>query len=211
MAKLSASQIKTLAKTLGQIPDKDLDTMVAIALRESGGDTAEQNKANSNGTWDSGLWQVNDIWKGENGTSNDLAEFRQQMLDGNRNAGMAGHIYRTQGLSAWTVYKSGAYKSALAEAKSGESLAQGAGLGDVVGAVASNPLDAALEGVDAVAAAVAQVGDSLSGAVEWLTDPNTWKRIALVVAGLGLVYVGVNAVARPIIEPAAKSVIGAIK
>lgn len=207
---MTPDQVKALAKAIGHIPERDLATMTAIALAESGGDPAAQNKSNSNGTWDSGLWQVNDIWKGQDNTSGNVATFRQQMLDATRNASMAGHIYRTQGLTAWSVYKNGKYKDHLTAAKEAEGGSHDAGSFESARGLAESFVDNPLEGVDAVAAAVAQVGDSFSTLVEWVTDPNTWKRVALVVAGLGLAYVGLGAVARPLVAPATK-LIGAIK
>lgn len=210
MPKIQPSSIKALAKALGHIPERDLATMTAIALAESGGDTGAQNKSNSNGTWDSGLWQVNDIWKGQDNTSGNVATFRQQMLDGNRNASMAGHIYRTQGLTAWSVYKNGKYKAHMATAEEAEGDSHDAGLFESARGVAESVIDNPLEGIDAVAAAVAQVGDAFSTIVEWVTDPNVWKRVALVVAGLGLAYVSFGTLARPLVEPATE-LIGAIK
>jgi hypothetical protein len=41
------------------------------------------------------------------------------------------------------------------------------------------------------------IAGAFKGITEWVTDPNTWKRVALVIAGGGIVLVGVAAIAGP--------------
>ena len=95
---LTPAQILTLVQKVG-FPGADQATMVAIAMGESGGDTLALNTANSNGSTDRGLFQINSI-HGYNATS---------LMDGEFNTRAALDIYRTQGLSAWVAYNNGSY------------------------------------------------------------------------------------------------------
>jgi hypothetical protein len=71
--------------------------MASIALAESSGNPGATNN-NSNSTTDRGLWQINSIW-GSLSTYDPLA-----------NAQAAVHVFKQQGISAWSTYNSGAYK-----------------------------------------------------------------------------------------------------
>lgn len=85
------------------------DTMAAIALAESSGNPAKANTAPSegaNGSW--GLWQIN----GDAHPDYD----HQSLLNAQYNAAAAVAVYRSQGLGAWSTYKSGAYKQYLSGA-----------------------------------------------------------------------------------------------
>jgi hypothetical protein len=98
--------------------------MVAIALAESSGkDDADNGIA-------AGLWQINyqvhTQWTAT------------QLYDPETNASAAVSVYKSQGLSAWTTYTSGAYKQFIATAKQGTSNAKGTGpdvAGDIGGAI----------------------------------------------------------------------------
>lgn len=79
--------------------------MAAIAMAESGGNSAAVGH-NTNGSTDTGLWQINSVHNVSG------------MTDPEANAKEAVKIYKSQGLSAWTTYTSGAYKKFL---KSGVS------------------------------------------------------------------------------------------
>lgn len=96
MTTLTDQQLATLAEgagfNLGQMP-----TMVAIALAESGGNP-DAKHLNSNGTWDWGLWQINDVNK-----------IPGNLLDPGTNARAAKTIFDRQGFKAWSTYNSGAY------------------------------------------------------------------------------------------------------
>lgn len=75
--------------------------MAAIAMAESGGRVDAENKSNSDGSTDRGLWQINSV-------HGSLSTF-----DPMGNAKAAVKIKGTQGLKAWTVYRTGAYKEFL--------------------------------------------------------------------------------------------------
>jgi hypothetical protein len=74
--------------------------MAAIALAESGGNPNAVNN-DQNGTQDRGLWQINSI----HGFSNSF--------DPNANAQQAVSVEHSQGLTAWSTYIYGQYKSHL--------------------------------------------------------------------------------------------------
>ena len=84
--------------------------MAAIALAESGGNAAAVGGPNRNGTRDYGAWQINEIHK----TILATGDWR----DLNANALMAKRVFDMQGYTAWTVYKTGAYRSHLADTTS---------------------------------------------------------------------------------------------
>jgi hypothetical protein len=83
------------------------NTMAAIALAESGGKVDATGK-NTNGTTDYGLWQIN----------SSHTQFDPQRLtsDPLYNAQAAVAVFKTQGLTAWTTYVSGAYRNFLSGA-----------------------------------------------------------------------------------------------
>jgi murein DD-endopeptidase MepM/ murein hydrolase activator NlpD len=110
----SYAQLVTIARNAG-MPNPQL--MAAISMAESSGLTNASHR-NSNGSVDSGLWQINSIHG-----------YDQNRLktDPMYNAKAAADILRKQGLKAWSVYNSGAYRQYY---KPGE---QGAGVGALVG------------------------------------------------------------------------------
>lgn len=83
------------------------NTMAAIALAESGGRMDATNK-NANGTIDRGPWQINSSW----------TQFDPQKLltDPNYSAKAAVAVFKSQGLTAWSTYNSGAYRQFLSGA-----------------------------------------------------------------------------------------------
>lgn len=82
------------------------NTMAAIAMAESGGLENATNK-NTNGTTDYGIWQIN---------SSHGYNPQQLLTDPLYNARAAVAIEKSQGLTAWTTYSSGAYKQFLSGA-----------------------------------------------------------------------------------------------
>ena len=79
------------------------NTMAAIALAESGGIENATNQ-DSNGTTDYGLWQIN---------SSHGYNSAKLLTDPMYNAQAAVAIEKSQGLTAWSTYNSGAYKQFL--------------------------------------------------------------------------------------------------
>lgn len=87
-------------------PESALPTMMAIAMAESGGRPDAINDKNANGSIDRGLFQINSIHQGN-------SWFPQNPFDPLQSAKAAFAIYQSQGLNAWTVYKTGDYKKFL--------------------------------------------------------------------------------------------------
>lgn len=111
MAKLNAQQLAGYARAAGFPPDQ-IPTAVAVALAESGGETTATNK-NSNASTDYGLWQINTI---HGQLLNQGDKFNP--LD---NAKMAYTVWQRAGnkWTPWTVFKSSAYRTRMAEASLG--------------------------------------------------------------------------------------------
>ena len=79
--------------------------MAAIAMAESGGCSAAVNPTDNGGTQTSwGLWQLSD------GTHN---QYITNILSPANNAAGAVAKYKSQGITAWGTYTSGAYKAYL--------------------------------------------------------------------------------------------------
>ena len=117
--KLTADQIAQVARQAG-IPEDKIPTMVAIALAESGGDSEAHNPKYPDNSY--GLWQVNMLDEpgymlGEERREKYGLSSNEELKDPLTNARAAYDILKSQGLGAWSVYTSGAYKTHLAEAR----------------------------------------------------------------------------------------------
>lgn len=82
--------------------DADAVTAAAIALAESGGNETAVSRPNTNGTVDTGAWQINSVHRSILASGNPLV-----LTD---NARMAYTVYKNQGFKAWSAYRSGTYK-----------------------------------------------------------------------------------------------------
>ena len=112
---LTMEQLVGLAKGAG-FNDSEAVTMAAIAMAESGGNSNAKNFKPPDKSY--GLWQINMI--GNLGPAR-MQEFglqrEDQLFDPLTNAKAAYAIRKSQGLSAWTVYKTGKYKNHLVAAQ----------------------------------------------------------------------------------------------
>jgi hypothetical protein len=108
-------QLVGLAKGAG-FPTNEAVIMAAIAKGESGGNSNAKNFKPPDKSY--GLWQINMI--GNLGPAR-MQEFglqrEDQLFDPVTNAKAAYAIRKSQGLSAWTIYKNGAYKNHLSAAE----------------------------------------------------------------------------------------------
>ena len=124
-----------------------------------------------------GLWQIcptNFAWLGVTQTElrNDArAQFRA-----------AKRIYARQGWDAWRA--TGGKPGGDATLNPRDLLAGATGFA------------ASLDPTQQLVAPLAAIAGAVKGFSEWLTDPDTWRRVALVVAGGGIVLVGTAAIAR---------------
>lgn len=109
MPTLTAAQVAALVRDVG-FPDDVHVTMVAIARGESGFRVEAVGGPNRNGTYDRGLFQINDVHK------KDKARLTS---DARYNTEVAYEIYRAQGLRAWSVYSSGKWRQYENEARQG--------------------------------------------------------------------------------------------
>ena len=111
---LTMEQLVGLAKGAG-FSDGDAVIMAAIAKGESGGNSNAKNFKPPDKSY--GLWQINMI---DNLGPARMKEFglqrEDQLFDPVTNAKAAYAIRKSQGLSAWTIYKNGAYKNHLTAA-----------------------------------------------------------------------------------------------
>jgi len=84
--------------------------MRAISLAESKGKQTAVNKANRNGSIDSGFFQVNTIHRKKGETK---AQFISRMHDLEENFKEARRVLDKQGLQAWATYNNKAYLTYL--------------------------------------------------------------------------------------------------
>lgn len=174
MAVIPDEQIAAYAKNAG-FASSEIGTMVAIALAESGGDTsALGDQALETREWGPsvGLWQIRSL-QAEKGKGTERDETAN--LDPQTNAVHAKAIRDSQGLSAWSTYTSNAYALFLAR---GNAAAANAGSG----------------GTPQPNIQTVGLSSDIHGVVTFFTDlldPKIWYRIALVLGGFALIFIGV--------------------
>ena len=97
-----AAQVAQMARNAG-FPEGAIATAVAISQAESSGNASAVNNANSNGTSDYGLMQINSV-------HSDLLK-GHDWKDPQQNMDMAYQIYKSAGgsFSPWSTYNNGAY------------------------------------------------------------------------------------------------------
>jgi hypothetical protein len=113
MPRLTFEEIEQLARQAG-FSDDVSPTMAAIALAESGGDPMAHNPNASTGDNSYGLMQINML--GAMGPERRAAfnlQSNEELFDPVTNFKAAKDIYDSQGLNAWSVHRSGAYKQFL--------------------------------------------------------------------------------------------------
>lgn len=172
-------------------PDDQLVTAVAVAFAESGFNATAINRSNSNGSTDYGLWQINSVHnfpEVANGT----------WRDPKVNASMALRVYRRQGWNAWSVYRpsnpTGYARYLAARPAAVGFVAAAVGPGAAAAGAAGTP-GAIAEGVGGDAGTVLNAAEKIAkeplAVLDWLTNPQTWERIAYVVLGGALVIGGI--------------------
>lgn len=114
---LGPEQLVDLALQSGFTPEL-APVMAAIALAESGGRTNAHNPNRSTGDNSYGLWQINmiDNLGRERRRSYGLKK-DEDLWDPAINVRAAKKVHESQGLNAWTVYRTGAYRQYLPETK----------------------------------------------------------------------------------------------
>lgn len=117
MSQLNAQQIAALLQQQGVAKEK-IPTMTAISLAESGGRLQAFNPNAQTGDRSYGLFQVN--MHGGLGPAR-MKQFglknEKDLFNPETNVRAAKQILESQGLGAWSVYKSGKYKEYLPQAQ----------------------------------------------------------------------------------------------
>lgn len=111
------TNLARLAKAAG-FSAQEIPTMVAIAMAESGGRATAHNNNRSTGDDSYGLWQINMIDElGPERRRQFGISSNSSLWDPNVNAMAARKVKESQGFGAWTVYRTGAYRSYLPAAQ----------------------------------------------------------------------------------------------
>jgi len=101
---LSATDVCKLLKSNG-FPASDIPKLVCAALKESAFNTRALNTKNSNGSWDWGLFQLNDrYWCGRSEIGGDCRARCTDLYDAAKNVACAKVVYTRHGMSAWYGY-----------------------------------------------------------------------------------------------------------
>lgn len=111
--RLSKAQITSLVRQVG-FPEDVVPTMVGIAGGESSFNPRAHNPNASTGDNSYGLFQINML--GDMGPERRRLfgiQSNEELFDPGKNVQAAKAIYDRQGLGAWSVYRSGAYKDSL--------------------------------------------------------------------------------------------------
>jgi hypothetical protein len=207
MAKLSFKQLESLWIQAGG-SKISAPTAAAVALAESGGNTAALNNNSSSGDYSVGLWQIN--YYGSLGPSRAARYGQPDQLraDPYANARAAIDLSRNgSNWSPWSTFTSGAYLSHLPSTRTGGAagaqIGQGAaGQGASLGGIIGNPSDI-LKGIqdvtgnpkkDPILGPLFSTGEFLGK----LTDPKYILRGLQIVAGGAMVLVGVTLLVRQV-------------
>lgn len=192
--------------------DKEATALrTAIVLAESGGRTDVRNACCT------GLAQIHYVHAGgPEGSPSGREEFRKWLENPQNNMRAARYVEDRQGLSAWEVYTNGRYRQFLSRAAEAADVSAGrAGPGgdlspgEMISDIASAATDPA-QAIGALTDVMQNIGDVFGNVFSWISDPDTWKRIALAVGGLAVAGMGAAIIARPVIAPAARTASQAI-
>lgn len=219
---LSAKDIAGYAAGAG-FSGAALETAVAVGLAESSGrPNAVGDLTLQTAEWGPsiGIWQIRSR-KAEKGKG--TARDADRLTEPGFNARSAYAISNGgANWSPWSVYKSGAYRLYLLQAKKGVKDNGGRAIATArTNPAATGTLDAIAQGLHAVpgvdeAAAVVDTASALTDLAQyparvtaWLSDRNNIIRILKVVTGVGLLVAGLVVVSRPAVTRAASVALGA--
>lgn len=168
-------------------------TAVAVALAENRSADPNATNFNSDGSTDTGLWQINSVHQ------RDHPQWTIPWLKvpANNAAAMAVVSKNGQDWTPWTVFKNKTYlnyKDRAAAAVGGVPWAPSGDLPDIPGVT-----DTA-EALTGIARFFENILDPIVSAAAWLGNPGNWLRIMQVVGGIGLGYAAVNVAFKPEIE-----------
>jgi hypothetical protein len=196
---LKATEIAKHAAAAG-FRGADLQTSVAVALAESGGNPSARNLSSREDS--RGLWQINVRAHTEFANAN--------LYDPATNARAARTVLRKQGWTAWSVFSNGKFLLYMPTAGVAvRSLPGGVDTGDPIGDAAAGAVDSTVGGVIDTGRSIASIGELAAKAGTWINDPGNWLRIAYVVLGGALLIGALVVVAAPMatnVIPAGKVV-----
>lgn len=194
MARLSQSAIYSIALASG-LPNPKI--MAAIAMAESGGNTRAHNPNAGTGDNSYGLWQINMLGAMGPARRREFGISRNEdLFDPFINARAAKKIQASQGLGAWSVYSSGAYRKFLGTSVKDEGIENVADEEDPCELLKGTPTykyctDGGKPGEDIpdpldVASGFA---DALKKTADFLVNPRSYLRIAYGLGG-GILILG---------------------
>lgn len=198
--RLTDEEIAGWAKGAG-FPQNEIATAVAVALAESGGRIDAIGGPNFDGSFDYGVWQINEKAHPEKFAA---AEGQWWSVF---NAQMAFKVWQERGgrWTPWSVYNSGAYRLYLAR---GEKAAQNPHTPTVNDPSAVKEINVLGESITQMGNAVKAIAGAVVKAGGWLSESENWVRVAQVGIGAGLLIAAITVVIRPAVEqvagPAAK-------
>jgi hypothetical protein len=193
---LSARQIATHAAAAG-FRGADLQTSVAVALAESGGNPSARNLSSREDS--RGLWQIN---------VRAHPELAANLYDPATNARAARAVLRKQGWRAWSVFTNGKFLLYMPTAGAAvKSMPGGVDTGDPLADKAAGAIDSAAGGVLDTGRSIVSVGQLMAKAGTWINDPRNWMRVMYVVLG-GAMLVGALVV---VVAPVATNIVPAGK
>jgi Lysozyme like domain len=206
----SAKEVYALARKGGFSP---VEAIIATAIAgfrgsgpsESGGDPNAHNFNPSTGDDSYGLWQINML--GGLGPERRKVfgiSSNEELLNPITNAKAAYQVYKSQGWSAWSIYKSGAHKANMAGASEGAR-----------GVVSPTIIDKIISGIGSFA------NDPIGAITDPVTDPiekalaagtNQLKKAGFTLVfgamGLGLIALGAQMMVAGKVLPTARRAIG---
>jgi len=197
--RLSAAQIAWYAQQAG-FSGGNVAVAVAVALAESGGRINAKGGPNSNGSYDYGLWQINEK------AHPDLITGDAQWWVAGYNAQMAFKIYQASGgkFTAWSTYKSGAYLTHMGEALLGAASPDSSGVVEAgpETVIEHNPIADLVAPFKSIAGAVFKMST-------WMANPHNWARVVFIGAGGALVIGSLAIMAKPYVMGAAAPIVNA--
>jgi hypothetical protein len=186
MPRITGAQVARYAYAAG-FHDSQLVTAVAVSFAENGSHDTRAVNHNSDGSTDSGLWQINSVHRIP----------QSQLFDPARNAQAAWDIsHQGNDFTAWTTYNSGASgnqeNAAIAAIDAANISGQGSA-GGITGAVGSagNTLHNAETNLNPLA-----WGAALAKFLATIADRGFWIRVLEIVGGLLLGFGGLVMLAK---------------
>ena len=185
---LSSRNIATVAAAAG-FRGADLQTAVAVALAESGGNPSAHALTSREDS--RGLWQINVRAHPEFTSAN--------LYDPATNARAAKAVLAKQGWRAWSTFTTGRFLLFMPTAGAAtRSLPGGIDTGDPLGDKASGVVDSAAGTVMETGQAIQSVGQLAAKAGTWINNPRNWIRVLYVIVGSALVVSALVVVALPV-------------